>query len=299
MKKQSQYAIFLLAVGAIAIIVLAIGLVGLQKLTSMSRADQAKYEAMRTQCTAIAEALAGKTDQEKLLASLDMKLNSIDTNLVNYEYIPTYLEQLQRTAKQTGNEIASIRPRPIEPLDINNPLLKASHDAWQKEHPPLQPIEEGNKPAVPKATKPDAKAEKPASNYRLQQYSLEISGSYLSLMKLLSALSAFPKLVYVRTIALSPASRTDPNRLTVRLETYAIIIPEHYQPEKNPAITTTESAQPVTAAQGGSAATKQRNMSAAAGNQGSVVQGGYAATKPQNMDAAAGNRGSVEKGVAP
>jgi Tfp pilus assembly protein PilO len=240
MKKQSQFAILLLLIIAIAIVVLAAGLVGLQKLTSLSKAAHDEYTKTLKHCQDIEDALAKKSDLEDELAYLEARLSSIDKDLVNYEYIPTYLEQLQRTAKQTGNTIISIRPRPIESLDTGNPLLKASHEAWQKDHPPLKSIELDEKPAEPKAASPGATKEKPKSNYRIQQYTLEIEGDYVSLMRVLEALSDFPKLVYVRTINVSPRNRTEPDQLTARLETYAIIIPEQYHPVKPSPDTTAE-----------------------------------------------------------
>jgi len=154
MKKQSQFAIFMLAIIAIAIVVLITGLVGLQKLSALSKAANDEYTKTLKRCQDIEDALAKKADQETELAYLNERLSSIDKQLVNYEYIPTYLEQLQRTAKQTGNKIISIRPRSIESLDMNNPLLKASHEARQREHPPMKAIEEEDRQPEPKNTKP-------------------------------------------------------------------------------------------------------------------------------------------------
>ncbi|MHB0935851.1 MAG: hypothetical protein ACYDCO_02120 [Armatimonadota bacterium] len=236
MKKQPQFAILLLVIGAIAIVLLAGGLAGLQKLSSLSKKDKAEYQVKHAQCEEIDAELKEKDKKEQLLADLNMSLNSIDQNLVNYEYIPTYLEQLQKTAVQTGNKINSIRPRGIEFLDINNPLLKASNEAWLKEHPVKKPIEAAQPADAKPQPKPktSGRPKKAKSNYRVQQYAIEIEGDYVSIMKFLQALGQFPKLVYVRTINVSPRQRLQPDRLTARLETYAIIIPEHYQPVENP-----------------------------------------------------------------
>jgi|GEM_PF-2011936 len=248
MKKQSQFAIFLLVIIVIAIGILAAGLVGLQKLTLLSKASNEEYRKTLKRCQDIEDALAKKADQETELAYLNERLASIDKNLVNYEYIPTYLEQLQRTAKLTGNSIISVRPRPIEVLDLSNPILKASNEAWLKEHPPMKVIEEDDKPVEPK--KAGVKEEKPQSAYRIQQYTLEVEGNYVSLMRLLEALSAFPKLVYVRTVNVSPRQRLEPDKLTARLETYAIIIPEHYRTEEESVAAVTEIGRPVETASG-------------------------------------------------
>jgi len=181
----------------------------------------------------IQQELDTKQDKEELLKKLNTSLASIDSKVVDYEYIPTYLEQLQKTAVETGNKINSIRPRGIEFLDINNPLLKASNDAWVKEHPVKEPIGAA-KQATAAKPKSSGRPKKEKSAYRVQQYTIEIEGSYVSIMKFLDALGKFPKLVYVRTINISPRQRLDPDRLTARLETYAVIIPKHYQPESNP-----------------------------------------------------------------
>jgi len=246
MKKQSQFAIFLLVIGAIAVVVLVAGLFGLQKLSGLSGEARGQYELKLKQYQEINDELEKQPKREELLASLNESLASIDKNLVNYEYIPTYLEQLQKTAVRTGNTILSVRPRPIESLDINNALLKASNEAWQKKYPSKKPANQAapaDAKAKPKAAGAGGKKDKPKSNYRVQQYTLEVEGNYVSLMKFLDALRSFPKLVYVRTISISPRQRTEPDRLTARLETYAIIIPEHYQPAKEQ--------QPVIAAEGG------------------------------------------------
>jgi len=228
MKKQPQFAIFLLVIGAIAVALLAGGLVGLQKLSSLSKKNKQDYLVKHAQCLEIQAELDTRQVKEDLLKQLNASLASIDTKVVDYEYIPTYLEQLQKTAVQTGNKINSIRPRGIEFLDINNPLLKASNDAWLKEHPVKEPVAAAKSPE-PKP-KPSGRPKKQQSDYRVQQYTIEVEGDYLSIMKLLEALGRFPKLVYVRTINVQPRNRLDPGHLTARLETYAIIIPKHYQP---------------------------------------------------------------------
>lgn len=233
MKKQPQFAIFLLVIGAIAAVLLAGGLIGLQKLHSLSDKAEKEYQVKRGQCLEIEDELKTKQDKEDLLKKLNTSLASIDSNLVDYEYIPTYLEQLQKTAVMTGNKINSIRPRGIEFLDINNPLLKASNEAWVKEHPVKEPIDAAKSAATQPKPKTTGRPKKEKSAYRVQQYTIEIEGSFVSIMKFLDALGKFPKLVYVRTINITPRQRLDPDRLTARLETYAIIIPKHYQPEEN------------------------------------------------------------------
>lgn len=234
MKKQPQFAIFLLVIGAIAIALLAGGLVGLQKLSSLSKKARQEYDVKHAQCVEIQKELDTREEKEALLKQLDEALTSIDASLVDYEYIPTYLEQLQKTAVQTGNKINSIRPRGIEFLDINNPLLKASNDAWLKKYPPKKPVAAAQAPEPASKPKPAGRPKKQKSDYRVQQYTIEVEGTYVSIMKLLEALGRFPKLVYVRTINISPRNRLDPNVLTARLETYAIIIPKHYQPVETP-----------------------------------------------------------------
>lgn len=234
MKKQPQFAIFLLVIGAIAIVLLAAGLVGLQKLYSLSDKAEHEYQIKHAQCVEIQAELDEQQKKEDLLTSLNTSLASIDSKVINYEYIPTYLEQLQKTAVETGNKINTIRPRGIEFLDINNPLLKASNEAWLKEHPVKEPSDAAKTAEGKPKPKTSGRPKKQNSDYRVQQYTIEIEGDYVSIMKFLDALGKFPKLVYVRTINVSPRQRLDPERLTARLETYAVIIPKHYQPELNP-----------------------------------------------------------------
>jgi Tfp pilus assembly protein PilO len=215
MKKQSRFAIFLLILTAMAIGVLVTGIIGLQKLTTMSHEAKQKYLETAEECRRINKDLRQAHRWEEKLAEYDAILASLDKNLADYKYLPTYLEQLQKTAKRTGNTILSIHPRAITPLDSQSPLVKASYDRWLANNPEIAMAAQETAAAKSEQAgeQPNPEEAKPASRYKLQQFSLEVEGDYLSIMRLLDALRSFPKLVYVHSLSLSPTSRACRNCL--------------------------------------------------------------------------------------
>ena len=235
MKKQTRFALFLLIIAACSIIVLVVGIIGLQNLTSQTQVKQQEFQAKVAECNRISEQLAKRGDWELELASLNTKLATLDKELVEYKYIPTYLEQIQHTTLLTGNTISSIRPRSIEPLDSNSPLLMASYERWLEKNPDIAAAakESDAGAEIKKDGKEDENAPqvKKPSEYKIQQFTLEIEGDYTSVVRLLDALRNFPKLIYVHSVSVAPKSRDNPDRLKAMLETYAIIPPDHYRPD--------------------------------------------------------------------
>ncbi|HOS44415.1 MAG TPA: hypothetical protein PK794_12025, partial [Armatimonadota bacterium] len=160
-------------------------------------------------------------EQQTLIASLQ----TIDGSLIDYEYMPSYLEQLQHAAARTGNAIVRLQPDDLRPLDLqSSPLATAAKPAADTETVSRQ-----------RPTKAPGKRVKTldleTAKYRVQQITLEVEGSYLSLLRLLDTLGTFPKLVYVRTLDITPRRGRDlaPGAISARLDTYAIITPEQYQ----------------------------------------------------------------------
>lgn len=229
MKKQSSFALFLLIVAAIAIAVLVAGVFGLQRLYTLTVTARADYQKEVNDCNSLTTALGNESHWRTELKGLDVTLASLDTNLVDYKYIPSYLEQIQQTAAQTGNIICSIRPRPVAVLDTNNPLIKASNDQWQKKFPEIAEAAQYVRQAPKTRAAPGTEPKK--NDFRIEQFTLEIQGSYPSVMQFLDALSKFPKLVYVHSVAIAPLNQLKPDELKATIETYAIITPEQYQPE--------------------------------------------------------------------
>lgn len=211
-RKQARFTIILLGIIAVGIIVLAAGITAWhQQITKVKELEKQKAE-LDVKNSSIVDELKLQPAKEQRNAELDLKLHTLDSNMVDYKYIPTYLRQLQATAKNTNNTIRSIRPQAIKPLDFTkSPLTKDA--AGLKTTPPPPPD-------IPKDR----------AQPLIQGYGLEIEGSYTSLLQFLDALRAFPKMVYVRSVNLSPrATQFGEQRIAVRIETYAIIVPQQYK----------------------------------------------------------------------
>lgn len=223
--KRSRYTLALLGVIAFGLLVLVIGSMVLhQQNTRLSRMKNA-YKAAKLKHDTIVKELETLPDREQELARLERQLNSVDQNLVDYEYMPTYLEQIQQTAARTGNTIRSLRPGELKVIDLRNSPL-AGNTATGDTTKGKRTVRSRSA----KKTDADAAAKQ---GYRVQKIALEVQGSYDSLLSLLEALRGFRKMVYVKSLTISPVkgdkeARGEPT-LLVRLETYAIITPDQYQ----------------------------------------------------------------------
>jgi hypothetical protein len=227
--QQSAFTVKLLILIAIGVLVLAAGLFGWHRQNLTISAMDQKLKGMDAELTSIDNEVAKQgvfeTEQKVLLN----KLATIDSGLVEYQYIPTYLKQLQDAATATHNEIVRIQPSELRPLDIqSNPLAAAEADTGPKKISGKRPVK--------KVVKKSKKLELETAKYRVQQINLEVHGNYVTLMHLLDTLRTFPKLVYVRTLDITPqrGKDTKAGTITARLETYAIIPPEQYQSVEPP-----------------------------------------------------------------
>lgn len=239
-KKPSRFPVLLLSLGGIAVVVLAIGLFGLQQFFARASHYDDQFEVIAKECEQIKTELATMETKKDELLGLDIKLASVDQNLTDYKYIPTYLQQLQMTAASTGNTVRSIRPRDMEKLDQDSPLIKASLAKREA----LQPASAKDAKKTTRPSKDEKDQETDAQyRYQIQQITLEIEGNYVSLMRFLSALRTFPKLVYVHSLSVTPG-RDESDTLTARMETYAIIIPEQYRSSKTTAAVKSKGGKP-------------------------------------------------------
>ncbi len=203
--KHNRFTIILCVLIAICIIILATGLVVYQHQDQQVQQLKADYDRTNADLKAAKNDVGHLEDRQKYLDSLTTQLGKIDTDLMDYSYIPTYLHQIEDTAKVTGNELRAISPHPLRPLDLKkSPINKYGGKA-------------------------DGTSSSASGSYQVQQISLDISGSYVSLIAFLDALRNFPKIVYVRTINLSPHVRGNTIVVDSQIDTYAIITPEEYK----------------------------------------------------------------------
>ncbi|OPZ88109.1 MAG: hypothetical protein BWY76_00121 [bacterium ADurb.Bin429] len=221
--QQSAFTLKLMIVLGIGILVLAAGLFGWHRQNVVYASMDRKVKDMEREIRDIKSEVAKRDDLRDEQLDLAKKLQTIDGSLIDYEYMPSYLEQLQNAATRTGNAIVRIQPDELRPLDLqSSPLATAAKPTTEKVS--------GKRPTKAPARKVKT-LDLETTKYRVQQINLEVEGSYLSLLRLLDTLRTFPKLVYVRTLDITPRRGRDiaPGAITARLDTYAIITPEQYK----------------------------------------------------------------------
>ncbi|HEX2948158.1 MAG TPA: type 4a pilus biogenesis protein PilO [Armatimonadota bacterium] len=228
--KQSRFTLMLLAIATVGILVLIIGFIILHHQDATTTKLHDEYAQKKNEFDENQEKIRN-LDQDKLkLVAIEEHLAVLDKNLADYKYMPTYLQQIQNTAVRTGNTIKSIQPGDTKSLDLqNSPFASAT---------------KGSPTATPASTPPapqgqtDAKTST-AGKYQVQGINLEIQGSYISFVRLLNAFRQFPKMIYVKSIDLTPqGDQHSGTNLSARLQTYAIITPDQYEAETVPTDTT-------------------------------------------------------------
>jgi len=214
--KKSQYALLLAVLIAVGVIILTVGVVIWQRQGEESEGLRQQRDSLNNEYKQAKIETDALPRRKQDLAEVNARLSDLDLNLVDYKYIPTYLKQIEDKAKATGNTLRSIHPTAPRPLDLHKSPLTVKKVA--------------DAPA-------EAPSSAPASPYYVQQISLDIEGSYVDLLKFLEALRAFPKMIYVRTVNITPVTGNGNSvvRMNTHLETYAIIIPDQYKssPDEN------------------------------------------------------------------
>lgn len=233
--RHSQFTVTLLILVAVGIITLALGLIIWHHQAGVNGQLEAQYRMKNDELVKTQEDVKRLPDRQKELASLERQLSILDQHLTDYEYMPTYLQQMQDRTLATGNIIKVIQPVEPKPLDLkNNPM------APQPATPPAGTTPAGS--ATPAGgttttttqvvtTSPGTATAQPVAapaepRYYYQQINLEVRGQYVNVLKLLDELSHFRKMVYVRTVGITPETRNGVITLSTKLETYAIITPQ-------------------------------------------------------------------------
>ncbi|MCO5296420.1 MAG: type 4a pilus biogenesis protein PilO [Fimbriimonadaceae bacterium] len=133
---------------------------------------------------------------QKLEACLD-QLRHLEQGVPQFAYVPTMLNELEQLGNSTGIEVLGVRPV-----------------------------------AVQKSPK-DEKAKKEKSPYQELEIEVKGRGEYANVLRFVSALQAFPKIVEARTVALTPKNevgRVGAPRLEVEVHLRAFVFP----PPRNP-----------------------------------------------------------------
>jgi len=225
--KQSRFTLILLAIVAAGLVVLIASLALLQHLNAQSVNLKGQYTSLKKEYDLRETQMLHLKVDEDHLEKLKARLAQLDKNLISYEYVPTYLKQIQGTTLRTMNMISAIQPGIKKPLDLSNSFFAMGKQAGA--------------PADAGATAGQAQAATPPSTgatdtgttvtpkgpqYQVMSINLDVQGSYLSIVKLLNEFRQFPKMIYVKSIDLTPQHLAGGATVTARIQTYAIITPD-------------------------------------------------------------------------
>lgn len=278
----SRFTVTLIVLGLITALTLALGILFWHKQSVATHALQVKTEQMNQQSEDIQKRLdtLERTCNDSL-AEIETSLKGLDKGLVNFKYLPTFLTEIQQRAGESGNKIKTIQPSDTKQLDINaSPLMELPPELQVKlpgevinVAPPSTTTASAAPPAggTPAGAQPNAQGGAPPASkpppYYTQQINMDLVGSYSSLLSLLTDLSNFGKLLYVKSINISPEGQN--GELRFHLETYAIIPPDQYKATQDlsasgvppiPAGTSQPQAGPATPPAPGPTTTTQRTL---------------------------------------
>ncbi|MHB9024267.1 MAG: hypothetical protein ACYC7E_08835 [Armatimonadota bacterium] len=240
-RKQSQFLLMLLIFSAAGLLILAFGIVLWNSQHQSIKALRADTDELQNQINVINEHIAAMDSLDKEKADIEIKLSSLDRNLVNYKYIPTYLAEIQKAAEVSDNRLLAIQPQEVKSLASSVLLQQPAQMTTITSQATTQVVTDTPAPA-PAAPAGGTGVDR----YKVQRINLEISGTYASSMQMLDLLRQFPKLVYLRSLNLNP---TGDEGVRLHLETYAIIIPDQFKaPVENAAALAQGRGEPSTAA---------------------------------------------------
>ena len=155
----------LLYIGAGAILVGGIAISFNQ--ISTNSAEETKLNQLKTQVKNEAEVRALLDESEKNLLTAQQKLQHLEQGLPEKAYVPSMLEELEKTGQQNGINVYGVKP------------------AAAKEDP-------------------KDKKKKKAKSYNELEIEVSGEGSFSAMQRLLASLDSFPKIMMVETITLEP-----------------------------------------------------------------------------------------------
>lgn len=224
---QSRFLLMLVAIIAVGLLVLVANLVLLQQQNKRIKMIQAQTKQQEIIFRENQEKMANKAEDERSRNKLRVRLATLDQHLADYQYMPTYLKQIKKSAVLTKNKLRVIQPGDLRPLDwVTSPLTAGLTAPEAAAGTPPEGTPPEATPPPPPPTEGDTGL---AGKYRVMPINLDVQGDYVSFINLLDQFRQFPKMIYVRTIDIVPLSLLDgKNKLAIRMQTYAIITAEQY-----------------------------------------------------------------------
>lgn len=215
--KQSRFVLMLVSIIACGVLICGIGVFFWYQQNIMIEKLKTAINAKTQDLTNVKNEIAKYDDEVAKLTETNEKLSSIASSIENPKYIPSYLREMQDRTLKTRNIIMSLQPADIKPLNLAQSFFSKIS-------------------LTPEQQQMESK-ESTADGFRIQSINLSVQGNYVSLIRLLDAFRQFPKLIYVKTLDISPiganviGSRRMYTKVNARISTYAIITPDQYRPK--------------------------------------------------------------------
>jgi Tfp pilus assembly protein PilO len=202
----------LLGIITSGVFILVVSLVIYQHQESATAKLLQEFAEKNQKVETIRQEVQNRQNEELRLQQLKEHLSVLDKNLADYKYVPTYLREMQNTAAVTNNKIRSIQPGELRPLELSTSIFATAAGA------------------TPAATTPQPKdtAAPKVPQYQVQSINLDMQGTYASIIDLLNRFRKFPKMIYVRSLDLTPQLNGTTAVVSARIQTYAIITPDQY-----------------------------------------------------------------------
>jgi hypothetical protein len=203
--RPNRYIVFGL-LGVVGLCLIGLG-VSVYRAKAMRLKDlRAKLSAKQTELNGLQERIQRQPLLEAEYASLQRRLSVLEPALPESEYIPTFLQQLQKLATDTNNDILMIRPM----VKAAVPAAAPSPDEGEG-----AAASDGANPAPGRGKK----AEKPpAVPYDQAAIEVKLMGTYQTMVGFLEELRRFPKMIAVNEVAFSPQSGPQSPSRNPRLE---------------------------------------------------------------------------------
>jgi len=222
-KSNSRFTVTVVIIIAIGLAIAAAGITGYQMQTVQINKQVAANNGIKQTIADLDKKISSTDSKKTELAEYRKLQGALDQNLTDIKYLPTYLEQMQKMAKDTGNDLLVITPGEIKPLDLSKGPFATN-----------APADAGAPAATPAPAAAPADKKQAANTTQVMKITISIRGSYTSLIKFLDALGNFQKLIYVKSIAVTPSGLDGKvMQLSTSVETFAIIIPSQNKKESD------------------------------------------------------------------
>jgi len=192
------------------------------------------YQSKSHELTGLNTELATKTDELQTLqdkvaqlpkmtedfGQLKSRLAILEPALPTAEYVPTFLQQIEKMAIETGNVIDGIRPRPARAVTMKPKAAASSEGADAKglDTPNgATPVSETEQQSLDKARK----------YYDVLALQISVLGDFHTIQKFLDRLTQFPKMIAINEIAARPPVAVEYGekpQLLVTLDAVALVL---------------------------------------------------------------------------